>query len=200
MRSRTTYARIAPFYDLIYGFGLAPGRRCAIERLAPRSGERILEIGTGTGLSAVEYPRSCTVVAIDFSPAMLARARTRLAELGAGHVRLCRMDAARLAFPDGLFDAVYAPYVVNVVDDPFRVISEMRRVCRRGGRVVLLNHFRGSDRDGPVSRMLGRIAAAAGDAKWDLDLTVLERAKLTPTSLERVNVGGVSSVVVCQRP
>jgi phosphatidylethanolamine/phosphatidyl-N-methylethanolamine N-methyltransferase len=194
-----TYARLAPFYDFVYGFGLSHGRRCAMKRLAPRPGERILEIGTGTGLSALEYPLPCSVVAIDLSPAMLERARSRLATFDAGHIRLCRMDAMHLAFPDGVFDAVYAPYVVNVVREPFAALREMRRVCRPNGRIVLLNHFSGTGRDGKVSKLLGRFASVAGDAKWDLNLQLLEQAQLRPHSMEHVNIGGVSSVVVCRR-
>src|SRR5215510_8291245 len=72
------YQRLAPVYDLIYGVTLAPGRRHALTRLAPGHGESILEIGVGTGLSAVEYPRDCRVVAIDLSAAMLERAKVRL--------------------------------------------------------------------------------------------------------------------------
>jgi phosphatidylethanolamine/phosphatidyl-N-methylethanolamine N-methyltransferase len=194
-----TYARLAPFYDFVYGYGLSHGRRRAMERLSPRPGEWILEIGTGTGLSALEYPLPCTVVAIDISSAMLARARARLMEQNARHVRLCRMDAMHLGFPDGMFDAVYAPYVINVVPEPVAALREMRRVCRPQGRIVLLNHFSGGGRDNAVSKLLGRFASAAGDAKWDLNLRLLEEAQLTPSSIEHVNLGGVSSVVVCRR-
>jgi phosphatidylethanolamine/phosphatidyl-N-methylethanolamine N-methyltransferase len=69
------------------------------------------------------------------------------------------MDAARLGFSDAQFDAVYAPYLINVVPDPVRVAQEMLRVCRPGGRIVLLNHFAGID--GPrvaLNRVLGRMA------------------------------------------
>ena len=55
-RVETIYKRLAPVYDLIYGATLDPGRRQAMTRLAPASGELILEVGVGTGLSAVEYP------------------------------------------------------------------------------------------------------------------------------------------------
>jgi phosphatidylethanolamine/phosphatidyl-N-methylethanolamine N-methyltransferase len=64
------YERLAPIYDLIYGITLAPGRRHAMGRLAPGPGELILEIGVGTGLSAVRYPLGCRVVAIDLSAHM----------------------------------------------------------------------------------------------------------------------------------
>ena len=58
------------------------------------------------------------------------------------------MDAADLRFPDNTFDIVYAPYLISVVPDPVAVVREMRRVCRPGGRIVILNHFRSRNRVG----------------------------------------------------
>src|SRR5262245_24604338 len=164
------YHRLAPVYDLIYGVTLEHGRRRAMSALAPRAGESILEIGVGTGLSAVEYPSGCRIVAIDVSAPMIERARTRLARRGITHVALCRMDAANLAFGDGQFDAVYAPYVMNVVRDPVAVARELRRVCRAPGRLVLLNHFEQPEgTDGGVAAFLGRIASRIG-VNWQIDL------------------------------
>ena len=160
----------------------------------------MLEVGVGTGLSALRYPDDCRVVAIDISEAMLERARQRLARRRVDHVTLCRMDVTCLAFPDESFDAVYAPYVINVVSNPVEAAREMFRVCRRGGRVVLLNHFRESRNGDSVARFLGRVAERAGGANWNLDLrTLLDGAGLTAVSIDRVNVPRVSSVVLCRK-
>jgi phosphatidylethanolamine/phosphatidyl-N-methylethanolamine N-methyltransferase len=168
-------------------------------RLAPASGERILEVGVGTGLSAVSYPRRCRVFAIDASQAMLDQARSRLARRRVGHVTLCRMDAAHLGFPDETFDAVYAPYLINLVPDPVAVAREMLRVCRPYGRLVLLNHFRDT-RGSWLSDLLGRAASRAG-VNWGMDLhEFLRDAGLVARSVERVNLSGVSSVVICHKP
>ncbi|HWW86992.1 MAG TPA: methyltransferase domain-containing protein [Vicinamibacterales bacterium] len=195
------YERLAPIYDLIYGVTLEPGRRRAMARLAPAGGESILEIGVGTGLSAMAYPPSCRVVAIDLSAQMLERARVRLARYGVHHVALCRMDASRLAFPDACFDAIYAAYVMNVVRDPVTVARDMIRVCRPSGRIVLLNHFDHPDGShGALDAFLGRLASRAG-VDWHIDLLAfLHAAGLTPLSIERVNVPRISSVVVCHKP
>jgi phosphatidylethanolamine/phosphatidyl-N-methylethanolamine N-methyltransferase len=194
------YRRLAPVYDLMYGFALEHGRRHAMSRLAPAPGESVLEVGVGTGLSALRYPDDCRVVAIDISEDMLDRARQRLARRSVAHVSLCRMDVARLAFPDDSFDAVYAAYVINVVPDPVGAAREMLRVCRPGGRVVLLNHFRELRKIDSVGRFLGRVAERAGGANWNLDLrTLLDGAGLTAVSIDRVNVPRVSSVVVCRK-
>lgn len=185
----------------MYGIALEHGRRQAMARLAPATGESVLEVGVGTGLSALRYPDDCRVVAIDISEAMLERARQRLARRNVAHVALCRMDVTRLAFPDGSFDAVYAAYVINVVPDPVEAAREMLRVCRPGGRVVLVNHFREIRKEASVGRFLGRVASRAGGANWDLDLrTLLDRAGLTAVSIDRVNVPRVSSVVLCRKP
>jgi phosphatidylethanolamine/phosphatidyl-N-methylethanolamine N-methyltransferase len=195
---QSIYRRLAPIYDLVYGVTLEHGRRRAMERLAPSGGESILEIGVGTGLSATAYPRDCRVVAIDLSAEMLMRARGRLARKGAPQVVLCQMDAERLAFGDGQFDAVYAPYVMNVVADPVKVAHEMLRVCRPAGRLVLLNHF--ADGGRAFDRLLESVASRAG-VNWHVDLpTLLREAGLRAQSIERVNHPRVSSVVVCRKP
>jgi len=194
------YERLAPVYDLIYGATLDHGRRQAMSRLAPACGESILEIGVGTGLSALHYPRGCRVVAIDLSAHMIGRARLRLARRGVQHVSLCRMDAARLAFRDAQFDAIYAPYVMNIVSDPARVAREMLRVCRPLGRLVLLNHFDRANGRHRFDGLIGRLASRAG-VNWHVDLhEFLRDAGLTALSVEGVNLPRVSSVVVCRKP
>jgi phosphatidylethanolamine/phosphatidyl-N-methylethanolamine N-methyltransferase len=194
------YERLAPIYDLIYGALLHHGRRSAMARLEARPGESILEVGVGTGLSALDYPPTCRVAAIDLSAPMLIRAQARLHRHGCRHVRLCRMDAAQLAFPDAHFDAVYAPYVLNVVPDPVAVVNEMRRVCRPGGRLILLNHFDHSSSRPIWMRLAGRLAVWISGADWHLDLgRLLTATNLAAVSIEPVNLPPVSSVVVCRR-
>lgn len=192
------YERLAPVYDGVYGLVLQLGRRHAMGRLGPRPGERILEVGVGTGLSALAYPAGCRVAAIDVSAPMLARARRRLAERGLSHVALCRMDAGRLAFGGATFDGVYAAYVMNVVPDPVRVAHELKRVTKPRARFVFLNHFKHNT--GVLDPILGHVATRAGGANWDLDLDLfLKDSGLVALSVESVNVPRVSSVVVCRR-
>jgi phosphatidylethanolamine/phosphatidyl-N-methylethanolamine N-methyltransferase len=129
---------------------------------------------------------------------MIALARERAERQRLSNISLCRMDAARLGFRDGHFDAVYAPYVVNVVSDPVRVANEMRRVCRPGGRLVFLNHFDGIVDNNPVTKALGRMAERIAAVNWHLDLEAFMRAAdLRPQTVERVNAAQVSAVVVC---
>src|SRR5262249_39743364 len=96
-------------------------------------------------------------------------------------------------------DAVYAPYVMNIVADPVAVAREMLRVCRPGGRLVLLNHF--DDVSGSwLSDLLGRVATRAG-VNWRMDLSAFLRdTGLVARSIERVNVPAVSAVVTLDIP
>lgn len=195
------YERLAPVYDVVYGLGLHHGRHLALQRLAPAAGQRICEVGVGTGLSALGYPRDCEVVGLDLSDAMLKRAKKRIARRGLSQIALCRMDAGRLAFRDGHFDAIYAAYVINVVPDPLAVARELARVCRPGGRVVFLSHFAdGPGHRGTVDRWLGRVATRLGGTRWDIEIdTVLRGTGLVPFSVEPVNAG-VSTLLVCHKP
>lgn len=202
----SVYDRLAPLYDVVYGLGLEPGRRQAMRRLAPRPGERLLEVGIGTGASTCAYPRGVHVVGVDLSWPMLSRAARRLRDAPGPTVSLARMDAAALAFPSHAFDAVYAPYLVNVVPDPVAVGRELRRVCRPGGRLVLLNHFAGLGHGAGVAvrvadRVAGQIAARLGGVDWQVDLgAFLHATGLVAASIERVNFAGVTSLVVCRVP
>ncbi len=105
---------------------------------------RVLEVGVGTGLNIPYYPPGTEVTAVDLSPGMLARARRRAAAMGVP-VDLRLGDAERLDFLDASFDTVVATFVFCSVPDPVQRLREVRRVCRPGGRVLLLEHMR-SDR------------------------------------------------------
>lgn len=140
-RVERVYSALARVYDAFFDWALGPGRHVAVSRLELPDGARVLEVGVGTGLSLPLYSPRWRVTGIDISDAMLDQARARLADLGRDNVDLRRMDARELAFPDGNFDAVVAPYVMSVVPDPDRVMAEMARVCRPGGTVIVVNHF-----------------------------------------------------------
>ena len=139
------YEKLASVYDFTFGPALHAGRRQAIQRMGMRPGDRVLEVGVGTAINASLYPCDCSVTGIDLSASMLEKGRDRVARKGISNIRLLEMDAADIKFADGAFDIVYAAYVISVVPDPVAVAREMRRVCRPGGRIVFLNHFRSSN-------------------------------------------------------
>lgn len=138
---RQSYARWAPVYDFTFGAVTSVGRRRAAQYISQFGGE-VLEVGVGTGLALPHYSPDVAVTGIDFSAEMLEKARGKVAQMGLGHVRsLLRMDARHLDFPDNHFDCVAAMHIVSVVPEPERVVAEMARVCKPGGRVVIVNHF-----------------------------------------------------------
>jgi phosphatidylethanolamine/phosphatidyl-N-methylethanolamine N-methyltransferase len=139
---RKAYRRYARLYDLYFGALFQPGRKAVIERMHCRPGDRVLEVGVGTGLSLPLYPAGVRVTGIDISPEMLQRAQARLSQEGRpGDIELHVMDAERMAFPSDSFDKVVAMYVVSVVPHPQHLVDEMRRVCKPSGEIFIVNHF-----------------------------------------------------------
>ena len=192
------YEKMASVYDLFFGVTLHNGRARAIERMAIKPSDQILEVGVGTGMSLPLYPRRCSVTAVDLSEGMLERARERAAQHKLENVRLIQMDATELKFPDNSFDIVYAPYVINCVPDPIAVTREMRRVCRPDGRVVFLNHFL-SDYQIPskIERAIAPLTVHLG-FKSDFDLPAfLAQTGLRAASIEKVNIPRIWSLVIC---
>jgi phosphatidylethanolamine/phosphatidyl-N-methylethanolamine N-methyltransferase len=194
------YAKLAKVYDVLFGPILHPGRLIALARMDIAPGDRILEVGVGTGINTPLYPRFCRVTGIDLSTSMLQKAHERVNRKGLRHVRLREMDAAQLKFPDESFDIVYAPYLVNCVSDPLKVVSEMRRVCKPDGRIVILNHFRSASRFwSRLDKALSPLTVHIG-FKSDLDLPgFLAQTGLRPVSIEKVSVPRLWSLVICSR-
>ena len=194
------YEKQASWYDLWFGPTLHHGRLVAIERMGIQPGDRVLEVGFGTGINARLYPRDCHVTGIDFSSQMLEKGRRRVERQGLRNVRLQEMDAAALTFADESFDLVYAPYLISVVPDPVQVVREMRRVCRPGGTIVIVNHFRsGNPILASFERAMSPFTVHLG-FKSDLDLPgFLAQADLQPISIERVNFPRLWSLVICKR-
>jgi phosphatidylethanolamine/phosphatidyl-N-methylethanolamine N-methyltransferase len=192
------YDKLAKVYDLTFGPTLHPGRIQAIQRMDIQPGERVLEVGVGTGINLSLYPKHCTVTGIDFSGSMLEKARERAARKDIRNMRLLQMDAGDLKFADGSFDIVYAPYLISVVPDPVKVAQEMHRVCRSGGRIIFLNHFLSPNALlSRVERLISPYTIHIG-FKADLDLPAfLAQADLQPVSIEKVNVPRLWSLVTC---
>jgi len=154
------YSRWARVYDWVFGPAFTRSRRRAIELLELKPGDRVIEVGVGTGLSLPLFPSDCRVVGADFSRAMLERATTRASGRANGAAMLVEGDGGVLPFPDNTFDAALAPYVVSAAPDPVALLREMERVCRPGGRLVILNHFSSSRRSASgVERALSRITS-----------------------------------------
>jgi phosphatidylethanolamine/phosphatidyl-N-methylethanolamine N-methyltransferase len=192
------YEKLASVYDYTFGPTLHAGRLQALQRMAIASDDRILEVGVGTGINMTLYPRDCSVTGVDLSDSMLEKAYEKIEKNGLRNVRLMQMDASALNFADDSFDIVYAPYLISVVPDPVQVAREMRRVCRPGGRIIILNHFRSPNRLlSWGERLISPFTVHVG-FKSDLDLPAfLAQADLRPVSIEKVNVPRIWSLVTC---
>ena len=192
------YEKLASSYDVFFGPTLHPGRLVARDRMGIRPGDHILEVGVGTGINASLYPANCQITGIDLSASMLDKARKRVKREGIRNVRLLEMDAAKTTFADDTFDIVYAPYLISVVPDPVTVAREMRRICKPGGKIIILNHFRSANAIlSRVERSISPLTVHIG-FKSDLDLPAfLAQAELRPESIEKVNVPKIWSLVTC---
>ena len=194
------YTDISSWYDYFFGPTLHKGRLESMERLPISAGDNVLEVGVGTGINAALYRKDCRVTGIDFSESMLRKARRRLDNKGVQNVQLMQMDAVKMGFPDESFDLVYAPYVISVVPDPVSVVREMYRVCRVGGLVVVLNHFRSENRVVSVAeRLISPLTVHIG-FKADLDLPgFLAQAEFDPVSIEKVAIPKIWSLIVFRK-
>jgi phosphatidylethanolamine/phosphatidyl-N-methylethanolamine N-methyltransferase len=136
------YYEFSHLYDLIFRRVFYPRIALVVRSLNIEPGARVLEVGVGTGLSLDAYPPHCNVTGIDLAPDMLERAQDKINGNGWRHIALEQGDALNLKFPDNSFDYVMAFHVVSVVPDPRRMMAEACRVCRPGGIITIINHFR----------------------------------------------------------
>jgi len=139
---RFVYSGWSHIYDTWVNRIFAFDRKAVMKALQPKRGERILEIGVGTGLNIPYYPSRVSIVGIDFSKAMLAKAKSKPAKAA---VRLRVMNATRLRFKSNHFNKALATYVLRVAPQPKAVLHEVARVTKPGSMFVILDQFREKD-------------------------------------------------------
>lgn len=193
------YQRLSHIYDFAFGGLLDEGRRKAVAEMQLRPGQRVLEIGIGTGLTLPLYPPICRIVGLDLSVPMLAQAQERLSQRTRGpRVSLLRGNAEQLPFAAGSFAVVYAPYVMSVVSDPVNTAKELRRVCARNGRIILLNHFQSEHPAAAwIERLVEPMTRYAGFNTGLALPPLLQEGGLRALSIESVNVPPIWKLVVC---
>jgi len=191
------YSEFSHLYDRIFERIFFPRIARVVASLHIPPGGRVLELGVGTGLSLSAYPSHCEVVGVDLAQDMLDQAEEKVQQNGWRHVTLRQMDALNLEFPSDSFDYVTAFHVVSVVPDAHRLMEEARRVCRPGGKIVIINHFRSErpliasvvDLVDPLTRKLGwRTTLKLVDMFNGATVSMEQRYKTSPRSLFTVVV------------
>jgi ubiquinone/menaquinone biosynthesis C-methylase UbiE len=139
------YDRFARWYDWLEGIPDFLGVSKLRRRLLGRASGKVLEVAVGTGKNLTYYPRDCPIIAVDLSKEMLNVGRERATKLSMD-VSFVLADAEALPFSDQSFDTVVSSLSTCTFADPVAALEEMERVCRPGGKILLLEHGR-SDRE-----------------------------------------------------
>lgn len=186
------YDNLVPAYEALWP---AVARRRILRNIAKQNippGARVLEVGVGTGLSLDAYPRHAEVTGVDLSESMLAEAETKIAKNGWDNIQVQPMNAEELTFDDASFDFVNSFHTVSVVSQPLQMMRELVRVCRPGGKLLVINHFRSDnpliarfvDSAGGLTRRLGwRTDLDLDELVAELPLDLMESPKRNPLSL-----------------
>ncbi len=186
------YRELVPAYGAVWPMLVRRRIRAAVAGLRIRPGERVLEVGVGTGMSFTTYPPQADITGVDLSEEMLSQAERQIQEEGWNNIRVMRMNAEQLDFDDATFDVVTSFHVISVVSHPRKMMQEAIRVCKPGGRILIVNHFRSNnpwiarmvDSAGAVTRHLGwRTDLDLEEIVAELPLRVERRYKTSPTSL-----------------
>jgi len=174
--AKRQYNRIAPLYDLMEAL-IERSRYSKWRELLWSKVEdiNVLEVGVGTGKNFPYYPEAAEITAVDFSDKMLKHAKDRASKQKV-KVRLQQMDVQNLQFEDDTFDTVVASFVFCSMPNPVRGLMEVERVCKPGGKVVLLEHVLSAN----------RIVA------WLMNLANPLVVRITGANINRRTVGNVS--------
>lgn len=155
--------RVACVYD-IFAKGInrkANRRLCAVVEELISPSDEVLECACGTGLLSVGIAERCkSLVATDFSRKMLRRTEKKCRKYG--NVKTEPADILCLPYPDARFDAVVAANVIHLLDDPYRALRELDRVCRPGGSMIIPTYMNRTGK-GKTNRISGAIGKAGAD-------------------------------------
>lgn len=186
------YNNLVPAYQALWPAVAKKRILAAVQSLKIPADAKVLEVGVGTGLSLESYPSSARVTGVDLSESMLSEAEQLIEEQGWDHINVLPMNAEELEFEDSSFDFVTSFHTISVVSQPQRMMSEIVRVCKPGGRILIVNHFRSGnpiiarvvDSAGNITKRLGwRTDLDLNEVLHELPLRLDHRYKPNPLSL-----------------
>ncbi len=135
------------FYDVTFGRLVRRRIARAISHMDIKPGDRVLDLGIGTGVSLNYYPTDRgQIIGVDLSSGMLREARKKIREQNRTNATVFQTDAMQLPFAEDTFDHVFISHVISVVSDPYHLVREAQRVAKPGKRIVIVNHFQSTNR------------------------------------------------------
>ena len=194
------YKLYAPIYDRFMAPSFSDGHSKMYKPPNLKSGDHILEVGVGTGISLTNIPDFVKVDAIDYSEPMLVKARKRQ-EKGdfAAQINFQQMDAHVLEFGNNQFDHSVVAHTLAVVAEPEVVLKEIIRVTKPSGLIVIVNHYK--DKKGIIGTLWNPFRKRLGLGKHVDFKQVIDKCGLELLSEERVNRFTThSKMLVCKVP
>lgn len=194
------YRLYAPIYDRLMAPSFADGHSKMYNSLNLKEGDKILEVGVGTGISLTHVPDFVKVEAIDYSEPMLVKARKRQ-EKGefAAKINFQQMDAHVLEFDTNYFDHCVVAHTLAVVADPEVVLKEIVRVTKSSGLIAIVNHYK--DRKGIIGTLWNPFRKRLGLGKHVDFKQIIDKCGLELLSEERVNNFTThTKMLVCKNP
>lgn len=200
MNTNKIYSLYSRFYDSFFGRIFHKGRLIANKLLDVQPGEKILEVGIGTGMSLPLYSEYAEVVGIDISWDMIKQAREKKQYMGFSNVRLCITDASKMAFKDDCFDKAIAAHSITVIPEPVKTLREMKRVCKKDAEFFFLNYA------GSNNRLIAMFEEAISPIRNKLGLgkaialeELLHNANFEIVFKDRINIFRLCQLIKCRR-
>lgn len=201
--TRRRYQRLSTIYDLMEGMMEKRYQPWREKLWFQVPGLRVLEVGVGTGKNFAFYPAGISITAIDLTPGMLQHAQKRIGELTLkSKVKLQLGDVQELDFPNDSFDAAVATFVFCSVPDPVLGLSELKRVVRPGGRILLLEHMRSPHPIwGAVMDFLNPFVVRMMGANINRETVEnIRKAGLEIERIEDLGMRGIFKLIIAQVP